>query len=304
MKLSLIVLLKMTVGFMIGMLIAMLFKLPYFYTAGVITVLSFESTRKTSNEASIKRIIASVLSLVLSSLLFYIFSFDVWVLFLFVLLFIPLTFAFKIDKGIIVSLVLVSQIYLEKDIYFALNALYILLIGIGVAYLLNLYMPKNPHLQQDIDHIDNSINTLIQAIAHDHVVSFTLIDAQIKKTYKNIQIEIENINIPQMTKRLKYVEMRQEQVNSLKRIKHILASVELIEEKQIILDFLKTFNGKIGEDNYAQELEVRLKELLAYFKQTNLPDNRDLFEKRAQLYYVLLEIDQFLNLKLMYHEGA
>ena len=302
MRLDLFLLLKMTIGFIVGMLLAMLFKLPYFYTAGVIAVLSFESTRKASIQASIKRLLASVLSLGLASLLFYVFSFEVWVLFLFVLLFIPLTFAINISKGIIVSLVLVSQIFLEKDISYALNATYILLIGIGVAYLLNLYMPKNPYIKRDVDAIDQSINQLIQDIAYMNVVSFIKIDAKLKQVYQQIQIEIENINLPELTKRLKYIEMRKEQVSILKRIHKILLSIDMMKEKQIILDFLKSFDHKIGEDNYAKELDVKLQELFYYFKQTDLPENRDLFEKRAQLYYVLLEIDQFLNLKLMYHD--
>lgn len=303
MRRNVFLLLKMTLGFIIGMLLASLLKLPYFYTAGVIAVLSFEQTRKASIEASIKRILGSVLALALSSLLFYVFSFHVWVLFLFVILFIPLSFAFKIDKGIIVSLVLVSQIYLEKDIQYALNAFYILMIGIGVAYMLNLYTPKNHRLQSEIKDIDDHINALIQGIAHQREVSFVMIDAKLEQTYNHIKLEVENVNLPLVTKWLKYMDMRKEQVSILKRIHAILIAIDFIEEKQIILDFLTQFDQKIGEDNYAIELTKRLDALFEYFRQTSLPENRELFEKRAQLYYVLLEIDQFLNLKLMYHQS-
>lgn len=295
--------LKMVLGFIIGMFVAMIFKLPYFYTAGVIAVLSFEATKKASIIASIKRLLSSILALSLSSLLFYLFSFDVWVLFLFVGVFIILTFVFQVDKGIIVSLVLVSQIYLEKDINFALNAFYILIIGLGVAFLLNLYVPKNKLLDTNIKAIDNKINLIIQDIANTKPVYFNEVDNLLKETYENIKIEIDNTNIPKTTSILKYVEMRTEQVNILKRINNTLLSVELIEEKKKILDFLKTFNNKIGTYNFAEKLSLELDELLTYFRQTNLPGNREFFEKRAQLYYVLLELDQFLNLKLLYHDS-
>ncbi len=295
--------LKMVLGFIIGMFVAMIFKLPYFYTAGVIAVLSFEETKKASLTASIKRVLSTILALSLSSLLFYLFSFDVWVLFLFVGLFIILSFIFQIDKGIIVSLVLVSQIYLEKDINYALNAFYILLIGLGVAFLLNLYIPKNKLLEEKINTIDSKINLIIQNIANSKPVSFNEIDDLLKETYENIKIEIDNVNIPKSTSILKYVDMRIEQVSILKRINNTLLSVPLIEEKQIILDFLKTFNNKIGEYNFAENLSLELNNLFIYFRQTNLPKNREFFEKRAQLYYVLLELDQFLNLKLLYHDS-
>ncbi|MFY9421876.1 MAG: aromatic acid exporter family protein [Bacilli bacterium] len=292
---------KLSAGFMIGMLVAKAFSLPYFYTAGVITVLSLEPTRKALIESGSVRILDSLLALGLASLLFHFFGFAVWVLFAFVALFIPLSFILKLDKGIVVSLVLVSQIYLETDIKNSLNALYILAIGVGVALILNLYMPRNRQIQAEIAAIDSLINGLIQDIAHKRQVSFSEIDGLLAKTYKNIQVELENLNFDLTTKRLKYVEMRMEQVSILKRIEQILSEVEEIKEKEIILNFLKEFQNRIGEKNYASGLALRLQELFSQFREIPLPENRRMFENRAKLYYVLLEIDQFLNLKLAYH---
>ncbi|HHX80793.1 MAG TPA: aromatic acid exporter family protein [Acholeplasmataceae bacterium] len=302
MKLRLFRLIKMTTGFIAGMLIAKALELPYFYTAGVIAVLSLEPTRKASLESGIIRIIDSLLGLGLATLLFYLFGFHVLVLFIFVSLFIPISFFLKIDRGIVVSLVLVSQIYLESHLHFSLNALYILLIGVGVAFLLNLYMPKNEHIKKEIALIDQHLNKLIQGIAKQQPVSFEEIEELLSATYNNIQVELENINIPLTTKRLKYVEMRTEQVSILKRVYQILNNVDQIKEKEIILNFLKEFDNRIGEKNYASPLLNRLNELFLMFKESALPESRDQFENRAQLYYVLLEIDLFLKIKLTYHQ--
>ena len=302
MKLRLFRLIKMTTGFIAGMLIAKALELPYFYTAGVIAVLSLEPTRKASLESGIIRIIDSLLGLGLATLLFYLFGFHVLVLFIFVSLFIPISFFLKIDRGIVVSLVLVSQIYLESHLHFSLNALYILLIGVGVAFLLNLYMPKNDHIKKEIALIDQHLNKLIQGIAKQQPVSFEEIEELLSATYNNIQVELENINIPLTTKRLKYVEMRTEQVSILKRVYQILNNVDQIKEKEIILNFLKEFDNRIGEKNYASPLLNRLNELFLMFKESALPESRDQFENRAQLYYVLLEIDLFLKIKLTYHQ--
>lgn len=302
MKLKVFLLLKMTIGFMVGMLIAMLIGLPYFYTAGVIAVLSLEPTRKSSIESGIKRVIASLVGLGIAVLLFYLIGYGVWALFLFVAIFIPLSFLAGIEKGIVVSLVLVSQIYLEKNINFALNALYILIIGIIVALLLNLYMPKDKSIVNEIMAIDKIINSIIQDIANKQIINFNEIDSLIQHTYKNIQIELENVNLPLTAARMKYLEMRSEQVSILKRINEILSSVKDIEEKEVILNFLKEFNNMIGEDNYAEPLSIRLNEIFNYFRNTELPRNREFFELRAQLYFVLLEIDQFLKVKILYHQ--
>lgn len=302
MKIQVFRLIKMMIGFMVGMLIAMLFKLPYFYTAGVIAILSLEPTRKSSIDLGIRRVVASFLGIGLAALLFYLFGYEIWVLFVLIAIFIPLAFLTKTEQGIVVSIVLISQIYLEADIKYSLNAIYILLIGVVVALLLNLYMPKDTKIKLEINDIDKMINNIIQNIATTTEVSFTEVDQKLQTTYKNIQIEMENVNLPQTAKRLKYVEMRTEQVNVLKRIQQILSSVSMINEKEIILNYLKEFDQMIGEDNYALPLEQKLQELFTYFRTSDLPENREKFEERAQLYFVLLEINQFLNLKLVYHQ--
>lgn len=303
MKLRLYRLFKMFLGFMVGMLISAAFGLYYVYTAGVIAVLSLEPTRKVSLENGIVRVIDSLLALVLATVLFLLLGFHLWVLFVFVALLIPLSFLLKLDKGIVVALVLVSQIYLEQNLRFSINALFILLIGVGVAFLLNLYMPKNEQITTEIKLINQHLNGIIQNIANEREVSFTEIDNLLKNTYNNIQLELENINLPLTTKRLKYIEMRIEQVSILKRVNRILNEVKPIKEKEYILDLLKEFENKIGEENFALILKERLDTLLLMFKESSLPENREMFENRAKLYYVLLEVDQFLNIKLAYHKN-
>lgn len=66
MKINILLLIKMTLGFIIGFLIAEAFSLNYVYTAGVIAVLSLEPTRKRSMEIGFIRIIDSLIALGLS----------------------------------------------------------------------------------------------------------------------------------------------------------------------------------------------------------------------------------------------
>ncbi|MFA6943196.1 MAG: hypothetical protein WCQ71_05055, partial [Bacilli bacterium] len=103
-------------------------------------------------------------------------------------------------------------------------------------------------------------------------------------------------------RRQDYLNMRQEQTSILKRIASTLESVALIKEKKIILTYLSSFENNIGEENYAAFLKEELDDLLARFRNEKLPISRDEFENRARLYYVLMELEQFLNLKMKYHE--
>lgn len=303
MKINYFLLTKMTIGFIIGFLIAEAFSLDYVYTAGVIAVLSLEPTRKRSIEIGIIRIIDSLIALSLAYVIFYLMGFSIWSLFVFIVIFIPISYLIKVDRGIVVSLVLVSQIFLEQDVNYALNALFILLIGVGVAFLLNLYMPDlRKKIRLEVSHINKSIEEIILSIAAKNDVSFEKLDHLISSVNDNIREELENNNIDGLIDRLRYVEMRKEQVLILKRINKTLTNVSDIKEKALILNYLKEFKGQIGDDNYALQLSDKLNQLLDYFKTSDLPDTRKNFEDRAQLYYVLLEIHQFLQLKLNYHE--
>ncbi len=303
MKINYYLLTKMTFGFIIGFLIAEAFSLDYVYTAGVIAVLSLEPTRKRSIEIGIIRIIDSLIALSLAYLIFYFMGFSIWSLFVFIIIFIPLSYLIKVDRGIVVSLVLVSQVYLGQDVNYALNALFILLIGIGVAFLLNLYMPDlKKKIKLIVNRINKSIEEIILSIAAKKDISFDELDYLISSANNNIREELENNNIDGLIERLRYVEMRKEQTLILKRINNTLINVSDIKEKTLVLNYLKEFKGQIGDDNYALQLTNKLNQLLDYFKTSDLPDTRKNFEDRAQLYYVLLEIHQFLQLKLNYHE--
>lgn len=305
MKLKLFLIGKMSIGFMVGFLIAYLFKLPYAFTAGVIAVLSLEPTRKRSFEIGFIRILDSLFAILLAILIFSTLGFYLWTLFLFIILFIPITFFINLQGGIVVSLVLISQLYLERDLNFSFNALYILLIGVGVAFLLNLYMPKlTLEIKRLIEDVDDEMNNIIQLIAKDEKPDFTHLDNTLKSAYENIHHDLENSNVIDLSNKLKYIDMRREQTEILKRISKSLINIKDIKEKRIIKTYLASFKNQIGESNYAFHLEEKLLILLNDFKHSELPTDRESFEFRAELYHILLELHQFLHLKLHYHEDT
>ena len=96
--------------------------------------------------------------------------------------------------------------------------------------------------------------------------------------------------------------MRQNQLQILEKIQEGLGQIRDIPEKAIVLKYLQSFKGKIGKANYALPLKEELKKLLDDFKVAPLPKSRDEFESRAELFHILLEIENFLNLKIRYHE--
>lgn len=305
MKIRLILAFKMIIGFLLGMLIAQLFNLNFAYTAGVIVVLSLEPTRIKSLNIALKRLAASFLGLIMSVAIFWLLGYSIWTILLFLVLFVPLTFVLKIEGGIVVTLVLVSQLYLEANYANAINATFILLIGVGVSFILNLYMPKmDKHIYLYMNRIDKEINAAIQNLANNNSIDFNSLDKTMIEAKRRLSYDIENHYFFRTDQRQCYLQMREQQIEILRTITPILHGVKDISEKQQILNYLKEFDGQIGEANYATALKEKLDVLFEYYRKSNLPVTRDEFESRAQLYYVLLEMDRFLKLKLDYHNQA
>ena len=69
----------------------------------------------------------------------------------------------KVEDGIVVTTVLISHVLLGKDLSYALNAIYLLAIGVIVALLVNIYMPSYKRkIIKEIDDIDQSLRDEIK----------------------------------------------------------------------------------------------------------------------------------------------
>jgi len=163
-------------------------------------------------------------------------------------------------------------------------------------------MPKDKKILEKISSMDSHMNDLVQKIANNDIALFDQIMGELKALETTIKIELDNAYSQELENQLKYVEMRREQIWVLKRIQTILNGAADSVEKEVIQDLLKEFDGNIAFDNYAKHLDDKLQELIEIYKSTDLPQNHEEFEERAQLYYALMEIDKFLNIKLVFHQ--
>jgi uncharacterized membrane protein YgaE (UPF0421/DUF939 family) len=299
----LIIAFKMIVGFVVTILICELLNLEYSFTAGAIAVIGINLTRRKIVQSTIIWLLDSLLAIGLAVLLFYLFGYDFWVLIVFVVIFLPLSFIFKLKEGIVIALVLISQIYIEHDPFYSLNALYILLISIVVSFLLNLYVPRTDRsINESIKNIDRTIDDLIQKIAHNDPVDFMPIKTMIKDVKDKLFLDLENHYFVQTSQREDYIKMRRGQLIVLERIAPILHNISDIPQKMVIIDYLKSFKEKIGTENYANDLRQQLHQLIDDFKKSTLPKDSKEFKNHAELFHVLLQLDEFLDLKIKYHE--
>ena len=295
--------LKMVVGTFFAIEIAALLNLDYSVTAGVIVLLSIQSTKIRSIQLALKRSIATFLGLGLSVVLFLLFGYELYIFILALLLFIPLAYMAKVEDGIVVTTVLISHVLLGKDLSYALNAIYLLAIGVIVALLVNIYMPSYKRkIIKEIDDIDQSLRDEIKKMIDLDDSGFSQLEALIDKALSRIQFESDNHLFSPKDLNIEYVSMRKEQLRYLKEIHTDLKKVQLSAYKKIVIDFLCDIRSGIGKDNMAKPLLINLEHIRQDFKTKALPATRSEFEERAILYHILFDIEGFLMAKIHYHE--
>ena len=300
-KNKIVIFVKMTVGSIVSILISLYFGLSYAITAGVVSILSLEQTKKKSFEVAYKRLIISFFGLLVSSLLYSICSFGWISLFLSISLIVIFGLLFSLKEGIVVSVVLISHSFVEKDLSYQTNALFILLVGVLVALVLNLFMPSNEkEIQKEINDIDGMVRTILDDLIYYRPLDFSEIENRIKIALSELRTEQDNSIFSKWDYRTSYIQMRLSQVEHLKSIEKLRLGASRREEP--IDDFLISVKNNIGLENKATSLLEELHQLELFYKKTDLPKTREEFEQRAYLYLVLIELKSFLNQKIVFHQ--
>ncbi len=295
--------LKMVFGAFIAIELSELLGLSYSVTAGVIVILSIQKTKRQSINIAIKRVIASLIGLTISVVVFKLLGFELYSFILALFLFVPLAFYLKVDDGIVVTTVLVSHILLGANLSLALNAVYILLVGVIIALLINLYMPSfQKRIELEINSIDQELRNSISDIVNEVKPNFSALSVLIEKAMSRIQRESENKLFSPKDMNIEYVIMRKEQLRVLVEIQNDLFKVIKTEYKHTIIEFLSKVKDGIGKDNMARPLLVSLNNLREEFKTKPLPVTRDEFEERALLFHILHDLETFLQAKVSYHQ--
>ncbi|HDK7178903.1 TPA: aromatic acid exporter family protein [Clostridium botulinum] len=302
--------LKTAIGATIAMSIAGALGLKYSVSAGIITILSIQNTKKKSLSVAIQRMIACLLALTISSVLFTMLGHNAIVFGLFLLVFIPLAVKFNLQEGIVVNSVLATHILAEKHISINLfiNEILLMFIGAGIALLLNLYMPSiEKEIWEDQFYIEEKMKEiLIQMSIASRELSVSLkedklfndLEERLFKAKKRAYINLNNYFLLDVSYYADYMEMRIQQFETLKKMRqHFHKFFMTYEQTEMIADFTKKVADSLHEENTGDDLLLDLEDLRGSFKKMNLPSTREEFENRALLFQFLNDMEQFLIIK-------
>ncbi|MDP4144724.1 MAG: aromatic acid exporter family protein [Bacillota bacterium] len=303
--------LKTAVGAAAAIYIAELLGLKYAVSAGIITILSIQNTKKTSIILAIQRFGSTVLALFISGVLFISIGYNPVAFGVYLIAFIPLAVRLKIADGIVVSSVLVSHLLVEKSIspYWIKNELLLMAVGAGIAILLNIYMPKiESQIKEDQRKIEEKMREILIHMAE------TLRDQSVyigeEKLYSELEILLEegrerayrNLNnyfIYESRYYVQYMEMRIMQFEILRYMRSNFARFYMtFEQTELVAAFTENVALALHEYNSAEGLIEELREILNICRNQNLPKTREEFENRAMLFQFLKDLEYLLEIKL------
>jgi len=302
---------KTAIGAGLAIWIASLFNLEFASFAAIIVIMCIEKTKKKTLHSIRKKMFASLLSLLLGSIFFELLGYHPIILTLFILLFVPILMKARIQDGFVTSIVVLLHIYTVKEANLEnlLNELYIILIGIGIALLVNSIMPS---FKKEIEKYKTEIENKFSVILYQF--STLLKDGEQKwdrkelvevehiiNQAKNIAIQdVENHLLSKENKDYYYLEMREDQLEILKQMVDILSIVSASELDVKQKGMLANIFLNISEHVDSGDTTIALQQLEEYeesIRETELPKTREEFEIRANLFYLNFEIKNYLIIK-------
>ena len=303
---------KTAVGAGLAIWIASLLDLEFATFAAIIVIMCIERTKKKTLITIKDKFFASLLSLILGGLFFEVLGYYPIVFSLFILLFVPILVRAHIQGGFVTSMVVVLHVYTVKDANWAmfLNELYIILIGMGIALLVNSFMPS---FKRDIEIFKKEIEQkfeilLFELSAHlrDNMRSWDgkeILEVEdLINQSKSIAIQdVENHLLRKQNKDYYYLEMREDQLELLKHMMKIVAifsSSSLdVKQKEMFAEFLENLSRNVHSGDTTDISLNELEELNALISKMELPKTREEFEIRANLFYLIYEMKNYLNIK-------
>lgn len=301
---------KIAAGSVAAILLANVLGLDYSASAGIITLLTIQDTTKETIFISIKRVEAFLLAAIIAYAVFHLAGYRVISYGIFLFLFAACCRPLNLSNAVSTNAVLVTHYWVKNDMSLSAigNEAMLLCIGAGIGTLLNLYMPGKVKeiramqriLEEDLRSVLFRMSEYIKKEDKSDYTGecFDKLSADVHTGKKQAFAYMNNTFFQESEYFIDYMNMREQQCLVLKEIyKKIVSIREIPPQAEQISAFIHEIGISFGESNNAKALLEELSELLLRMKDSQLPVTRGEFEERAILYSVLMDLNNFLQLK-------
>ncbi len=302
--------LKTAIGTAVSILLAQQFDLMFPASAGIITILCIQVTVKQSFRTVVNRLLASLLGLGIGMALFALIGYSPLAIMLAILIFLPIAVRFGIQEGFITSMVVIFHLYSSQRMDAALitNELALLLIGMGVALIVNLYMPSlDKELKAMQDEVEKNFIKILKEFTyylrhgesewdgHEMIETPGLLSKARQLASRSVDNRLGKRDEDPY---YQYFVMRDKQFEQLERMMPIVSTLDIqVPQGHQIADFLERLSDSVHPGNTAYRFLDQLRVMRHEIKETGLPTSREEFETRASLFLLLREIERYLFIK-------
>lgn len=300
--------LKTAVGMTLGVIICKLLGLDNYASSAILVVLCIKHTKMHSVQAIVSRLVSCLLILFLGSAIFSLLGQHALVLGLIVLLFIPLTVVLNAQEGVITSCVILLHVFNAKEIngHLMINEILLLTVGLGIAFIMNLMMPSlDKNLKRYKNDIEHQITDIFTIFSHactmrkDQLdIKFDALLLNIKKAKSLAFRDVKNHFVRNENSYYHYFDMREEQLELLKRMTHLIESISTddpILEK--ISQLMSEIGSNVNSNDYTALRLHSLYEIRLSLDQLPLPTTHQALNSRANVIQILNELEEYLNIK-------
>lgn len=284
--------------------------LKYSATAGIITVLSIQDTKRETLKSAGKRWLAFLCALILSGICFSFMGYNLWAFGIYLFVFALLCLSAGWAQAIAMDSVLITHFLTEQSMVpgMIVNEALLLLIGTAMGILINMHLRrKGAEFQRLAGEVDNQMKGILQRMSRwlpeDDKSGygsdcFGRLKEAINEAKACAVSNYDNAVLSKSVYELDYIGMREKQSIILKEIYDNIVRIKYLPvQARQVAELIGQIGQEFYQKNTVEGLLEKQNEQLMQMKEQPLPSSREEFEARAILFYILMQIKQFLQIK-------
>lgn len=303
---------KIALGSCAAIYVAEAMQLEYATSAGSIALLTLMTTKWETLKLSVLRILTFFMSATLAWIAFAHIESE-WVAFgAFIFVMIILSELLGLRATISVNAVIGTHFLVTRDfsIHFVMNECYLVLIGITVAILLNLYHANHYHKKDIIQNMrftEQQLQLILTEVAayllnqetpQSVWVHLKTLESRLHEFTQEAYEYQDNTFYSHPGYYIDYFEMRMTQCYVLHSLHYEMRNIRTMpKQAKIVAEYIVYLVDYVTERNVPKAQLERLQEIFREMEKEPLPVSREEFEGRAMLYHILMDLEEFINFK-------
>lgn len=314
----LLVSVKIGIGASLAIYLAECLSLQFHTSAGIITLLSVLTTKWGTLKLSLLRLVTFICTAAACWLLLQYFKGD-WIGFgIFLFFLVGICEWLDLRSTVSVNAVIATHFMTVKDFSakFMLNEFLLVVIGVAIAFLLNLFQGNRAHkkiITENMRYTEQQLQEILEKLAFyleggslEGSVWAEIIDLEKKlKSFVEQAWEYQNNTWHfHPGYYIDYFEMRLKQYGILHNLHYEIKKIRTMPDQAVVVaEYIRYMKQYVTEMNRPDKQIQKLHRTIEDMRREELPQTWEAFEGKAKLYHIMMDLEEFLIYKKRFVEG-